>query len=355
MFKNYLITAWRNIQRNKTNSFLNIAGLSIAIACVILIVLYVQNELSYDKFFKDANHIFQVNMTATDNGVESTTGGNTAPAVGPTLVSMYPEIESYIRIYRPGDVMVRYEENTKTENYFTEKRVMGVDSDFLQVFNYNLLQGDASTCLQKPNSVVVTESTAKKYFGNTNAIGKVLLFDTDRKPFIVTAVLKNIPAQSSFQFDMLAPITAYAEVKKRSWNWFWLQVNTYVKLKDNIAVDKGSIVKLEAKFPVMVKEHAFNKDYGQSFDEFVKKGGKLEYSLMPFTSVHLYANPMNVPARLTTLSDIKYVYIFSAIAFFIIVLACVNFMNLSTAQSATRAKEIGVREVLGSAKLELVK
>jgi putative ABC transport system permease protein len=355
MFKNYLITAWRNIQRNKTNSFLNIAGLSIAIACVILIVLYVQNELSYDKFFKDANHIFQVNMTATDNGVESTTGGNTAPAVGPTLVSMYPEIESYIRIYRPGDVMVRYEENTKTENYFTEKRVMAVDSDFLQVFNYNLLQGDASTCLQKPNSVVVTESTAKKYFGNTNAIGKVLLFDTDRKPFIVTAVLKNIPAQSSFQFDMLAPITAYAEVKKRSWNWFWLQVNTYVKLKDNIAVDKGSIVKLEAKFPVMVKEHAFNKDYGQSFDEFVKKGGKLEYSLMPFTSVHLYANPMNVPARLTTLSDIKYVYIFSAIAFFIIVLACVNFMNLSTAQSATRAKEIGVRKVLGSAKLQLVK
>jgi putative ABC transport system permease protein len=354
MFKNYFKTAWRNMQRNKVNSFINIAGLSIGMACVILIVMYVQDELSYDKFFKDADHIFQVNMTTMNNGVESTTGGNTAPKVGPTLVNSYPEIENYVRIYRPGDVMVRYEENAKAENYFTEKHVMAVDSDFLQVFNYHILQGDAATCLQKPNSVVITEATAKKYFGNSNAIGKVLLFDTDRKPFIVTAVLKNIPSQSSFQFDMLAPITAYAEVKKRSWNWFWLQVNTYVKLRDNVAVDKAAIAKLEAKFPAMVKEHAF-ESHGQSFEEFVKKGGKLEYSLMPFTSVHLYANPMIVPARLTTLSDIKYVYIFSVIALFIIILACVNFMNLSTAQSATRAKEVGIRKVLGSVKAQLIK
>jgi len=355
VFKNYFKTAWRNIQRNKVNSFINIAGLSIGMACVILIVMYVQDEVRFDKFFKDADHIFQVNMTTMSNGVESTTGGNTAPKVGPTLVNSYPEIESCVRIYRPGDVMVRYEENAKTENYFTEKRVMAVDSNFLQVFNYNILKGNAATCLQKPNAVVITEVTAKKYFGNTNAIGKLLLFDTDRKPFIVTAVLKDIPAQSSFQFDMLAPINAYAEVKKRSWNWFWLQVNTYVKLRSNVGVDKASIARLEAKFPAMVKEHAFQSEYGQTYEEFVKMGGKLEYSLMPFTKVHLYANPMNVPARLTTLSDIKYVYIFSVIALFIIILACVNFMNLSTAQSATRAKEVGIRKVLGSVKSQLIK
>ena len=240
-------------------------------SCVIMIIMYVKDELSYDKFFKNTDHIFQVNMTFTDNGVQNTTGGNTAPAVGPTLMNMYPEVESYVRIYRPGDVLVRYDENAKTENYFTEKNVMAVDSNFLEVFNYTLLQGDATGCLQKPNSIVITASTAKKYFGNSNAIGKVLLLDTDRKPFIITAVLKDILSQSSFQFDMLASIHAYAEVKKRSWNWFWLQVNTYVKVKDNTPVDEQSIARLDAKFPTMVKEHAFNKDYGQSFEEFVKK------------------------------------------------------------------------------------
>ncbi|HEX5153757.1 MAG TPA: ABC transporter permease [Parafilimonas sp.] len=344
------------MQRNKVNSIINISGLSIGIACVIFIVMYVKDELSYDKFFADANHIFQVNMTFTDDkAVTSTTGGNTAPAVTPTMLNMYPEIESYARIYRPGDVMVRYEENARAENYFTERRVWAVDSNFLQLFNYPFLKGDAASCLQKPNAVVITETTAKKYFGNENAIGKILLFDTEKKPFIVTGVLKDIPAQSTFQFDMLAPINAYAVVKKRSWNWFWLQVNSYVKLKPGVAVDKASIAKLDAKFSVMVKEHAFNKKYGGDYDDFTKKGNKLEYSLMPFTDVHLHATPMQTPARLTTLSDIKYVYIFSAIAFFIIVLACVNFMNLSTAQSATRAKEVGIRKVLGSEKKQLIK
>lgn len=355
MIKNYFKTAWRSMLRNKTNSIINIAGLAIAIACVITIVMYVQDELSYDKLFANADHIFQVNMTSTDNGVESTTGGNTAPAVGPTLQNMYPEVESYIRIYRPGDVLVRYEENNRAPDFYTEKQVLAVDSNFLQVFNYKFLEGNAATCLQKPNSVVLTEETAKKYFGSTNAIGKVLLFDIDKKPFIVTGVLKNIPSNSSFQFDILAPIVAYSEVKKRSWNWFWLQVNTYIKLKDNVPVDAASVAKLESKFPEMVKEHAFNKDYGQSYEEFIKKGGKLSFSLMPFTSVHLHAIPMQVPARLTTLSDIKYIYIFSVIALFIVILACVNFMNLSTAQSTARAKEVGIRKVMGSVKKQLIK
>jgi putative ABC transport system permease protein len=355
MFKNYFKTAWRNMKRNKVNSIINISGLSIGIGCVIFIGMYVKDELGYDNFLPGVDHIFQVNMTTTDKGITSTTGGNTAPAVTPTMLNMYPEIESYSRIYRPGDVMVRYEENATTENYFTEHRIWAVDSNFLEVFKYPFLQGDATSCLEKPNAVVITEATAKKYFGNENAIGKILLFDTDKKPFIVTGVLKNLPAQSTFQFDMLAPITAYAEVKKRSWNWFWLQVNSYVKLKPNVTVEKASIARLDEKFAVMVKEHAFDERYSGTYEEFVKKGNKLEYSLMPFTDVHLHAAPLQTPARLTTLSDIKYVYIFSIIAFFIIVLACVNFMNLSTAQSATRAKEVGIRKVLGSDKKQLIK
>src|SRR5271169_3323785 len=235
MFKNYLKTAWRNMQRNKVNSILNISGLAIAMACVIMIVMYVRNELSYDNFFANADHLFQVNMTVADNGPENTTGGNTAPAVGPALKDMYPEVESYARVYRPGDVVVRYDGTAKAENFYSEKNILAVDSGFLQIFNYQLSQGSAAACLQKPNSVVITEATAKKYFADKNPIGKILLFDTDRKPFVVTAVLKNIPSNSSFQFDMLAPISAYPEVKKRSWNWGWLQVNTWVKLKNTIS------------------------------------------------------------------------------------------------------------------------
>jgi putative ABC transport system permease protein len=206
MFKNYLKTAWRNMQRNKVNSILNISGLAIAMACVIMIAMYVRDELSYDRFFANADHLFQVNLTVADNGTESTTGGNTAPAVGPALKDMYPEIESYTRVYRPGDMVVRYDGSAKTENFYSEKNILAVDSNFLQLFNYQVSQGDAATCLKKPNSVVITEATAKKYFSAGNPIGKILLFDTDRKPFVVTAVLKNIPSNSSFQFDMLAPV-----------------------------------------------------------------------------------------------------------------------------------------------------
>lgn len=354
MLKNYFKIAWRNIQRNKVNSFIHITGLAIGMASVLLIVLYVQDERSYDQFFKDPGHLFQVNMTTMDNGVEVTTGGNTAPAVGPALLASYPEVESYARIYRPVDVMVRYKAGENPESFFTERQVMAVDSNFLQLFNYPFLQGDPVTCLQKPNAVVITERTAEKYFGTAHAVGKVLLFDIDRKPFVVTAVLKNIPTQSSFQFDMLAPITAYGEVRRRSWNWFWLQVNTYIKLRPATPVGKSDIARLEAKFPVMVKSLAFNKK-GQSYEDFVKKGGKLAYHLQPLPSVHLYSNGMGTPARLTNLGDIKHIYIFSIVAVFIIVLACVNFMNLSTAQSARRAREVGVRKVLGSLRTQLIK
>jgi putative ABC transport system permease protein len=352
MLRNYFIIAWRNLQRNKVNSFINIAGLAIGMSCVILIAIYVQDELSYDRFFKKVGNLYQVNMTGSDNGVLFSTG-NTAPAVGPTMVKSFPEIESCARIYRPGDVLVRYEENAKTETYYTEKQVLGVDSNFLQLFDYSILEGDPATCLQKPNSIVLTEQSAKKYFGNKNAIGKILLLENDKRPFVVTAVLKNLPAQSTFQFDMLAPIAAYAVVKKRSWNWFWLQVTTYVKLKDHIAQDAAGLAKLEAKFPPMVKEHAF-QSMGD-LEVFAKKGGRLDYQLMPFTAVHLYARENNTVARLTTLGDIKYVYIFSVIAMIIIILACVNFMNLSTAQSVKRAKEVGIRKVLGSVKVQLIK
>lgn len=354
MLKNYFRIAWRNLARSKVYSVINIAGLSIGIACVILITLYVQDELSYDRFFQDADRIYQVNMRGLNNGAETNTG-NTAPAVGPTMVNEFPEIGSCTRVYRPqGGVLVRYQENGRTERFFTEKNLLAVDSNFLQIFTYALKDGDPTTCLNEPNAIVITEQTATKYFGNADPMGKTLLLYNDRVPFKVTGVLTDIPAQSSFQFDMLAPVNAYPVVKKRSWNWGWLQVSTYVKLQAGAGNRREDIAKLEARFPRMVKQHAFRRQ-SISYEEFVQKGGKMEYNLQPFTSVHLYAAGMGTTARLQTLGNIKYIYIFSTIALFIILLACVNFMNLSTAQSAKRAKEVGIRKVLGSDKKQLVR
>lgn len=354
MFKNYFKIALRNISRNKVSSFINIAGLAIGITCVIFILFYVQDELRYDKFIENAGRIYQVNIEGNMGGREYLSG-TTPPPAGAALTNTFPEIETYTRFFNASDEVVRSEENKQVENYFTESKVHGVDSNFLQVFNYKMLQGDARTCLLQPNSVVITEQIAKRYFGNSNAMGGVLLFDDDRKPFTVTAVLQNLPSQSSLQFDMLRPMISYPVVKRFSWSWVWTQMATYVRLRDNVPNDAGAMQKLESKFPAMVKTQAADafRRIGQPLDEFEKKGGKYILRLQPLTAIHLHS--AGVSSNLTTLSDIEYVYIFSAIACFIIILACVNFMNLSTAQSAKRAKEVGIRKVLGSVKAQLIK
>ncbi|MEO6537473.1 MAG: ABC transporter permease, partial [Ferruginibacter sp.] len=354
MLKNYFKIAWRNITRNKVSSLINISGLAIGIACVLFILFYVQDELSYDKFFKNADHIYEVNIEGNMGGQEYL-NATTPPPTGAALVSTFPEIETYTRFFNASDEIVRSGENKQTQNYFTEKNVHGVDSNFLEVFNYPLMAGNAATCLMQPNAVVITEDIAGKYFGNIPALGKILLFDDERKPFIVTGVLKNLPAQSSLQFEMLRPMSSYPLVKRFSWSWVWTLMTTFVRMREHVANDAIALQKLEAKFPAMVKTQAANafRRIGQPFDEFEKKGGKYILHLQPLTAVHLYSS--GVGSNLTTLSDIKYVYIFSVIACFIIILACVNFMNLSTAQAAKRAREVGIRKVLGSVKSQLVK
>ncbi|MEP7171266.1 MAG: ABC transporter permease, partial [Bacteroidota bacterium] len=354
MFKTYFKIAWRNITRNKVNSFINISGLAIGMACVILIAFYVQDELQYDRFFKNSDRIYQVNLNGTQDGTDFWTG-NTPPTVGPALVSEIPEIESYTRIYTVGDLVVRSQDGNQSENYFTEKNILGVDSNFLQMFSYNMLEGNSKTCLEKPNSIVITEQTAKKYFGNSSALNKILLFDNERTPYTVTGIIQNPPQQVTWKFDMLASISSYPAVKRFSWSWVWLQVNTYVKLEDNVANDGRSIAQLETKFPAVVKKHAASafSRIGQPLEEFYKKGGKWDFHLQSLTQVHLYS--ANIGSRIPSLSDIKYIYIFSAIALIIIVLACVNFMNLATAQSAKRAKEVGIRKVLGSERKQLIR
>jgi len=354
MIKNYFKTAWRNMMRNKTSSFINVSGLSIGIACVLMIVIYIQNELSYDKFHKDSDRIFQVVLNGNMSGQEFW-GGNTAPPVGAALTNNIPEIETYTRFYEPNDIVVRYEENGRSE-FFTEKNILAVDSNFLQLFEFKMLEGDAATALMKPGSVVITESIAKKYFGDEKAIGKTLSMREDKQPFTVTAVLKDIPSSSSIQFEFLLPVADFPVVKRFSWSWVWRLMVCYVKLKPNVPTDKAGIQKIESKFPAVVRVQAANgfRRIGKPFDEFIKSGGKWDFHLLPLTDVHLRSGNINLP-WLSHISNIKYIYIFGSIALFIILLACVNFMNLSTARAANRFKEVGIRKVSGSTRAQLIK
>ncbi|OKS85963.1 ABC transporter permease [Mucilaginibacter polytrichastri] len=352
MIKNYFKIAWRNLTRNKVSSIINISGLAIGLACVLFIGLYVNDELSYDRFFKDTNRLYRVNLDGK-MGNEEFLLGHTPPPVGAALKNNFSEIESYTRIFRPGNEIVYFENNGQKKS-LTEKNLLAVDANFLQLLSYPLVAGNVNTCLNGVNSVVLTQKAAKKYFGDASPMGKTLVLDEYSKPFTVTAVLKDLPTQSSLQFDMLQSTESIPPVKRFNWSWVWLQMGTYVKLKPNVASDAAGIKRLESKFPAMVSQQAasaFNR-IGQPWAEFIKKGGHWDLHLQPITELHLHSS--NVGTRYFNPGDIKYVYIFSAIALFIILLACINFMNLSTAQSARRAKEVGIRKVLGSGRKQLI-
>jgi putative ABC transport system permease protein len=352
MIKNYIKIAWRNLVRNKVSSIINISGLAIGLACVLLIGMYVKDELSYDRFFKGSSRIFRVNLDGKI-GNDQFLVGHTPPPAGAALMNNFPEVESYTRMMLPGDEVIHYDYKGQKSS-LTERKMLVVDSNFLKFFNYPLVAGDAATCLNGINSLVITQRAAKKYFGDASPIGKTLILDEYNTPFTVTAVLKDIPKQSSLQFDVLRPVASMQVIQHFNWSWVWLQVATYVKLRDNVAVDPESIAKLNSKFPPVVAAQALTafKRIGQPWDEFKRKGGKWDLKLQPLADLHLYA--ADIGTRYFEQGDIKYVYIFSAVGLFIMLLACVNFMNLATAQSAKRAKEVGIRKVLGSERKQLI-
>src|SRR5580693_1842937 len=187
MIKNYFKVAWRNLTRNRVSSVINISGLAIGLACVMLIGMYVKDEFGYDRFFKDTQRIYRVNIHEKMGNVEFTEE-HTPPPVGQALLSNFPEVESYTRIFKPGNEVIHSVVYGK-KNSFTERNLLSVDSNFLQFFSYEMIAGNRATCLNEPNSTVLTERAAMKYFGSTNVIGKNLVFDEYSAPFTITAVL----------------------------------------------------------------------------------------------------------------------------------------------------------------------
>ena len=354
MFKNYIKIALRSALRQKGNSIINISGLAIGLTCVILIALFINDELGYDRFFDDADQVYRVNINGKMGDGEFY-AGYTPPPAGKTLADNFPEIESYTRIYRPGVDVLEYE-NGAEKRTFNESEVYAVDPNFLQILEYPLEKGNPTTCLADLNSVVITKKTAEKYFGDTNPMDKTLFYGTNRIPLKVTGVLQdmvNLPA--SVKFDFLMPVKNFEQVAYFDWSWVWLNMVTYIKLTEKAMADPNAIGHLEGQFPAMLRTHAASafERIGQPYDEFLKNGNKWDLHLQALTDIHLRSG--QVTSVITEQNDIKNLYTFGLIAFFIIVLACVNFINLATAQSAKRSMEIGIRKVLGSFRSQLIK
>ncbi len=331
MLKTYLNIALRNFRREKGYTFINVFGLALGIGCALLMFLHVQDELRYDRFHTNADRI--VRVTATRGMPEIRISANTALPTGPALKAEFPEVLEAVRARRRAGPILRY-----LDRQFAESNVYAVDSTFLEVFSFPLVKGDRKKSLDRPDAIVVTESAARRYFGTADPIGKTLTYQTSlgRIDLTVTGVLQDLPRQSHIHFDFLVPFETFGGDFTDDWHIF-VSNYTYLLLPNGYDVEQ-----LAAKLPGFVNRHA-----GSELDP----GAIYRLGLQPLTDIHLHSD---LAAEAEPNGDIAYVYLFSAVAFFILLIACVNFVNLTTARSGQRAREVGMRKVIGAQRRQLV-
>nr|MCU0341840.1 ABC transporter permease [Spirosomataceae bacterium] len=349
MLRNYLKIAVRNAARQPFFSLTNITGLAVGLAACWLLAMYFLHEKKYDTFLPDADRIAIASLDMKMGDTEGQTT-NTPPPLGLRLAADYPEIEMTARVFNLGETLVKREKQGQEALSFNESGAIAVDSTFLKLFGFTMTEGDFEA-LNAPQSVVLTEKMAQKYFGNEPAIGQRVSFN-DRL-FTVKGILKDLPKNASLQFDFLLPSKDFRVVELFAWSWIWLQMETWVKFKKPI--NEESLAKFEAKLPEMVKKYApaaFER-IGQNFEDNLKKGDRYQVKLLPLTQLHL--NYSGLDSRLGTLGDKNQVQTFGIIGVIILLLACFNFINLSTARSMKRAKEVGVRKALGSSRGSLIR
>jgi len=344
MFKNYIKIAWRNLLKNKIFSLINILGLATGLSCFLLISLYVLDELSFDRFFKNSDRIYRINASIRFGGSDFNYP-LTSDMMGQTLKKDYPQEEEYARIYNSnGNKLIK-----KGNDFINERNVCHADSTFFRIFDLPAISGDLNTALNEPNTVVITEKVAIKYFGSTTAaLGKSLETNDDKNNlYKITAVLKDIPDNAHFNFDF------YFSMKNAGYNWGQYMshnFHTYLLLKQGTDYRN-----FEKKFNEYINKYCIPalKQIMQinSIEDFNKTGNKLEYNLTPLTKIHLYSGMLY---EFRQGGNIQYIYIFSIVALFILLIACINFMNLTTAKSISRAKEVGIRKVLGTEKKDLI-
>ena len=341
MLRNYLKIAWRNLVNNKTFSLINIAGLAIGLACFILIALYVLDEVSFDRYNTKADRIFRINSDIRLGGTDLALAVCSDP-MGATLKKDYPQVEEYVRFYNSsGSKLIK-----KGNEFVNEQKVVHVDSTLFKVFTLPAIEGNLETALNEPNTVVITESTAKKYFGTNAAVGKTI--ETNNKTiYEVTAVIKDVPRNSHFNFDFFFSMD---NVQYDYGNFLSHNFQTYILLTPgtNYKTFEKNFVQVIQNY-ILPQARQFMQI--NSMDDFKKSGNDLVYTLIPLTDIHLYSDRS---PELGINGNVQYVYIFSIAAIFVLLIACINFMNLSTARSSKRAKEVGIRKVLGTEKGTLI-
>ncbi|GAB3025472.1 ABC transporter permease [Spirosoma pulveris] len=340
MLTNYIKIAWRNLVRNKAFSAINIAGLAIGLATCLLISLFILDELSYDRFNEKADRIVRVVFRGSSAGGKMNEA-HVMPPTAQTLKADYPEVADATRLRMAGAPVITVNNRT-----FRDAATAFVDSNFFQVFTLPLQQGDARTALTRPNTAVISQTLARNYFGNQNPIGKIITMKSWKATYQVTGVIDPIPTNSHFQADLFLSMASLPEANGNS--WMTSEFFTYLVLL------KGYDYKqLEAKLPQVVEKYMgpqLQKAMGMTLSQFRQKGNDIGLYLQPLTDIHLHSD---FAYDLSPSGNIQYVYISGAIALFILLIACINFMNLSTAGASKRAKEVGIRKVLGSVKQAL--
>lgn len=352
MLKYSLLLFIRNITRQKLFSFINLLGLTVSIASTVLLYLYVSHEFSYDTFHKDVDRIYRVNQTFIWGENNTNQFSSTGPGVAYAIKEELTEVELITSIHTPGNFIVSYVTPSKEVIAFEENQVFAADSNFFKMFNFPLLKGDPESVFDQANNIVLTASTAKKYFGDADPIGKLLLLGgsngKDQKTYEVTGVVEDTPDNSYIEFDMLIAMKGFPAVL-RTWSWVWTQLETYVRLAPtaNIVNVREKLSKIPEKHTAATLQNAFNTTWG----DYIKSGKKWELFLQPMTSIHLPEG--TVMNRLNDAGNITVIYSFIGAAVFITLLSCINFMNLSTAQFTRRLKEASVRKILGQGKRQL--
>lgn len=327
MFRNYLKIIFRNFSKNKTFSFINIIGLTIGLTSCLLIALYIQQQLSFDKFQKNGDRIARVIMEYNFEGSDASNKGNyTSVRVPVVMKQNFPEVKDAV-IMTNSKKIIRYNNNLVTENNF-----MYADSSFFNLFSFDLLEGNKNTALTEPYSVVLTQSSAKKYFGNADPVGKTLQLSGDSNFYKITGLVADCPANSQIQFDFIASFSTFG-MSKEYYSTYWnANYTTYLLLHD-----KKSISTLQAKLPAFMKK------------EMEGQHATVNFYLEPFNKIHLYS-PYDAFAPNVS---ITYIYILAGVALLILVIACFTYINLSTARSVERAKEVSIRKVAGAQKNQI--
>ena len=343
MIKNYLLISWRNIKKNKAYTLINLAGFAVGIASCLIILIHIRYELSYDRFHENTGRIYRVVLERTRPDRTRNWGWST-PRASEAMVSDYPEVIKRARILtETGPTQMKHDDIG-----MLERKVLYTDPEFFEMFTIPVIKGDPLTFFQEPDSIVLTQEAAHKYFGSEDPMGKVLTVSNwweENKPHVVTGILDDLPANSHFHYDFLIPLAA-TEVIEHDWG-AWYCFN-YVMLSEG-----ADWKALEAKLPGMVDRYFPTMFEGgeEEYRDFLSQGHSYRYFLQPLTDIHLKSR---IEHELEPVGNITYVYLFAVIAGFILILACVNFINLSTSRSVSRAREVGVRKVLGSFRRQLI-